>query len=176
MEVFLVRIQVTDLPSPSSDSTSTSTTRSWDPVAQLFVGQGAMSHLLIQMAQEMNRRASEQGGGDPSQSSGQGSASGSRKEMKDQKWIPSMPIASWKNWTSRGKELSGFKSWLEQFSGWLCLSHDAYGPEMSHQLSRSDSILRDHDQSMRSKRLFHLLQQNFTGHSKIENGSMVPSL
>ena len=27
------------------------------------------------------------------------------------------------------KELSGFKSWLEQFSGWLCLIHDAYGPD-----------------------------------------------
>ena len=27
-----------------------------DPVAQLLVGQGAMSHLLIQMAQEMSRR------------------------------------------------------------------------------------------------------------------------
>ena len=35
-----------------------------DPVAQLLVGQGAMSHLLIQMAQEMNRRASGQGAGD----------------------------------------------------------------------------------------------------------------
>ena len=89
-----------------------------DPVAQLLMGQGAMSHLLIQMAQEMNRRTAGQGAGDPSQSSGQGSTSGGRKEMKmDEKWIPSMPIASWKNWTSRGKELSGFKSWLEQFSG-----------------------------------------------------------
>ena len=68
-----------------------------DPVAQLLVGQGAMSHLLIQMAQEMNRRTVGQGAGDPSQSSGQGSTSGGRKEMKmDEKWIPSMPIASWK--------------------------------------------------------------------------------
>ena len=91
-----------------------------DPVAQLLVGQGAISHLLIQMAQEMNRRTVGQGGGDSSQSSGQGSTSGGRKEMKmDEKWIPSMPIASWKNWTSRGKELSGSESWLEQFSGWL---------------------------------------------------------
>ena len=99
-----------------------------DPVAQLLVGQGAMSHLLIQMAQDMNRSTVGQGAGDPSQLSGQGSASGSRKEMKmDEKWIPSMPIASRKNWTSRGKELSGFKSWLEQFSGWLCLIHDACG-------------------------------------------------
>ena len=104
-----------------------------DPVAQLLVGQGAM----IQMAQEMNRRSSGPEAGDPSQSSGQGSASGSRKEMKmDEKWIPSMPIASWKNWTSRGK-LSGFKSWLEQFSGWLCLIHDAYGPELRHREEKS---------------------------------------
>ena len=131
-----------------------------------------MSHLLIQMAQEMNRRTVGQGAGDPSQSSGQGSTSGGRKEMKmDEKWIPSMPLASWKNWTSRGKELSGFKSWLEQFSGWLCLIHDAYGPELREAINSADPIraFRDHDQTMRSKRLFHLLQQNFTGYSKIEN-------
>ena len=143
-----------------------------DPVAQLLMGQGAMSHLLMQMAQEMNRRTMGQGAGDPSQSSGQGSTSGGRKEMKmDEKWIPSMPIASWKNWTSRGKELSGFKSWLEQFSGWLCLIHDAYGPELKEAINSADPIrsFRDHDQTMRSKRLFHLLQQNFTGYSKIEN-------
>ena len=89
----------------------------------------------------------------------------------DEKWIPSIPIASWKNWTSRGKELSGFKSWLEQFSGWLCLIHDAYGPELREAINSADPIrsFRDHDQTMRSKRLFHLLQQNFTGYSKIEN-------
>ena len=124
------------------------------------------------MAQEMNRRTVGQGAGDPSQSSGQGSTSGGRKEMKmDEKWIPSMPIASWKNWTSRGKELSEFKSWLEQFSGWLCLIQDAYGPELREAINSADPIrsFRDHDQSMRSKRLFHLLQQNFTGYSKIEN-------
>ena len=62
-----------------------------------------------------------------------------RKEMKmDQKWIPSMPTASWKNWSSRGKELSGFKSWLEQFSGWLCLIHDAYGPELREAINSAD--------------------------------------
>ena len=107
-----------------------------------------MSHLLIQMAQEMNRRTVGQGAGDPSQSSGQGSTSGGRKEMKmDEKWIPSMPLASWKNWTSRGKELSGFKSWLEQFSGWLCLIHDAYGPELREAINSADPIraFRDHD-------------------------------
>ena len=35
-----------------------------DPFAQLLVGQGAMSQLMIQMAQEMNRRAAG-GSGDP---------------------------------------------------------------------------------------------------------------
>ena len=89
----------------------------------------------------------------------------------DEKWIPSMPTASWKNWTSRGKELSGFKSWLEEFSGWLCLIHDAYGPELREAINSADPTrsFRNHDQTMRSKRLFHLLQQNFTGYSKIEN-------
>ena len=32
--------------------------------------------------------------------------------------------------SARGKELSGFKDWLEKFSGWLSLIHDAYGPEL----------------------------------------------
>ena len=70
-----------------------------------------------------------------------------------------------------GRELSGFKSWLEQFSGWLCLIHDAYGPELKEAISSVLPIrqFRNHDQNMRSKRLFHLLQQNFSGYSKIEN-------
>ena len=144
-----------------------------DPVAQLLLEQGAMSHLLFQMAQEMNRRAAG-GSGDPSQlSGGQGNTSGdsgNRKDMKmDEKWIPSMPTASWNTWTSRGKELSGFKRWLEQFSGWLCLIHDAYGPELREAINSADPIrsFRNHDQTIKSKRLFHLLQQNFTGYSKI---------
>ena len=56
----------------------------------------------------------------------------------DETWIPSMPIASWKNSTSRGKEISGFKSWQEQFSGWLCLIHDAHGPELREAIHLAD--------------------------------------
>ena len=43
--------------------------------------------------------------------------------------------------------------------------------EWTYQINSADPIrsFRDHDQTMRSKRLFHLLQQNFTGYSKIEN-------
>jgi len=56
----------------------------------------------------------------------------------DEKWIPAMP---------RGKELSGFKSWLEQFSGWLCLTHDAFGPELREAINSTDPIhhFRNHD-------------------------------
>ena len=63
------------------------------------------------------------------------------------------------------------KDWLEQFSGWLCLIHDAYVPELKEAISSVLPIrhFRNHDQNMRSKRLFHLLQQNFSGYSKIEN-------
>ena len=45
------------------------------------------------------------------------------------------------------------------------------GPELREAINSADPIrsFRDHDQTMRSKRLFHLLQQNFTGYSKIEN-------
>ena len=106
-------------------------------------------------------------GNNPGTSSGD-----SKKEMRmDEKWIPAMPTASWKTWTSRSRELAGFKSWLEQFSGWLCLIHDAYGPELKEAISSVLPIrhFRNHDQNMRSKRLFHLLQQNFSGFSKIEN-------
>ena len=149
-----------------------------DPFAQLLVGQSAMSTLMLQMAQEMNRR-SVGNTGDPSQAGGQGnqggnpgSSSESKKEMRmDEKWIPSMPTASWKSWTSRSRELAGFKGWLEQFSGWLCLIHDAYGPELKEAINSVQPItqFRTQEQTMRSKRLFHLLQQNFTGYSKIEN-------
>ena len=94
------------------------------------------------------------------------------REMKmDEKWIPAMPVPGWKSWTSRGKELSGFKEWLEKFSGWLSLINDSYGPELWETIHADYPIhpCRSPEQVMRSKRLFHILQQQFTGYSKIEN-------
>ena len=89
----------------------------------------------------------------------------------DEKWIPAMPVPGWKSWTSRGKELSGFKDWLEKFSGWLSLIYDAYGPELWEIIHADYPIqpCRSPEQLMRSKRLFHILQQQFMGYSKIEN-------
>ena len=156
-----------------------------DPYVHLLESQSAMSMLMMQMAREMNQRSlqqqlpqppQQQVGQDPNQpqAAGQqgGHTGGYQKEMKmDEKWIPAMPVPGWKSWTSRGKELSGFKDWLEKFSGWLSLIHDAYGPELWETIHADYPIqpCRSPEQVMRSKRLFHTLQQQFMGYSKIEN-------
>ena len=155
-----------------------------DPYVQLLESQSAMSMLMMQMAREMNQRSLQTpvppqqqqqlpGGQDPNQAVGQQwGQHGVAKEMKmDEKWIPAMPVPGWKPWTSRGKELSGFKEWLEKFSGWLSLINDSYGPELWETIHADYPInpCRSPEQVMRSKRLFHILQQQFTGYSKIEN-------
>ena len=156
-----------------------------DPYVHLLESQSAMNMLMMQMATEMNQRSlpqqlpqqpQQQVGQDPNQPQAAGQQGGQtgayQKEMKmDEKWIPAMPVPGWKSWTSRGKELSGFKDWLEKFSGWLSLIHDAYGPELWETIHADYPIrpCRSPEQVMRSERLFHILQQQFMGYSKIEN-------
>ena len=170
-------------PPPPAGSAGSAGVR--DPYAQIMESQSAMSMLMMQMAREMNQTSlqhplpqqqQQQVGQDPNQpqAAGQqgGQTGGYQKEMKmDEKWIPAMPVPGWKSWTSRGKELSGFKDWLEKFSGWLSLIHDAYGPELWETIHADYPIqpCRSPEQVMRSKRLFHILQQQFVGYSKIEN-------
>ena len=156
-----------------------------DPYVQLLESQSAMSMLMMQMAREMNQRSAQQlqqpqqqqGVQNPpqQQAAGQqqiGQAGPPAREMRmDEKWIPAMPVPPWKQWSTRGRELSGFKDWVEKFCGWLCLIQDAYGPELAEAINATSRIqpTRSPEQTMRSKRLFHLLQQNFVGYSKIEN-------
>ena len=172
-------------PAPPQPAGSAGSAGVQDPYAQIVQSQSAMSMLMMQMAREMNQRSlqhqlpqqqQQQVGQDPNQfqAAGQqgGQTGGYQKEMKmDEKWIPAMPVPGWKSWTSRGKELSGFKDWLEKFSGWLSLIHDAYGPELWETIHADYPIqpCRTPEQVMRSKRLFHILQQQFVGYSKIEN-------
>ena len=165
-----------------------------DPYLQLLESQSAMSMLMMQMAREMNERnlnqmprqqqpvdpniPQQQPVGQPQQQLGQ--TGPPPKEMRmDEKWIPAMPFPPWKQWSTRGRELSGFKDWMEKFCGWLCLIQDAYGPELAEAINATCRIqpTRSPEQTMRSKRLFHLLQQNFVGYSKIENliRSQIPS-
>ena len=40
---------------------------------------------------------------------------GSERLTMDTKWIPAAPLPDWKSWSTRSKELSGFKSWLDKF-------------------------------------------------------------
>ena len=138
-----------------------------DPHIQLLQSQSAMSMLMMQMAREMNQRSAQQlqqpqqqqGVQNPPQqpAAGQqqiGQAGQPAREMRmDEKWIPAMPVPPWKQWSTRGRELSGFKDWIKKFCGWLCPIQPT----------------RSAEQTMRSKNLFHLLQQNFLGYSKIEN-------
>ena len=172
-------------PAPPPPAGSAGSAGVQDPYAQIMQSQSAMSMLMMQMAREMNQRSlqhplpqqqQQQVGQDPNQpqAAGQqgGQTGGYQKEMKmDEKWIPAMPVLGWKSWTSRGKELSGFKDWLEKFSGWLSLIHDAYGPELWETIHADypTQPCRTPEQVMRSKRLFHILQQQFVGYSKIEN-------
>ena len=159
-------------PPPPAGSAGSAGVR--DPYVQILESQSAMSMLMMQMAREMNQRSlqhplpqqqqQQQVGQDPNQSqaAGQqgGQTGGYQKDMKmDEKWIPAMPVPGWKSWTSRGKELSGFKDWLEKFSGWLSLIHDAYGPELWETIHADYPIqpCRSPEQLMRSKRLFHIL-------------------
>ena len=99
-----------------------------DPYLHLLESQSAMSMLMMQMAREMNERSAQQLQQhqqqqvmqNPSQQSdaGQqqsGQAGPAAPEMRmDEKWIPAMPVPPWKQWTTRGKELSGFKDWIEK--------------------------------------------------------------
>ena len=88
----------------------------------------------------------------------------------DTKWIPAMPLPSFKQWVSRSRELSGFRDWAEKLGGWLALIHDQYGPELREALRMEEPIvLRGADQELRARRLFHLIQQAFTGYPKIEH-------
>ena len=88
----------------------------------------------------------------------------------DTKWIPAMPMPSYKQWVSRSRELSGFRDWAEKLGGWLCLIHDRYGPELREALRMEQPIiLQGADQELRARRLFHLIQQAFTGYPKIEH-------
>ena len=172
-------------PAPPPPAGSAGSAGVKDPYVHLLESQSAMSMLMMQMAKEMNQRSlqpqlpqqqQQQVGQDPNQPQAAGQQGGQtgayQKEMKmDEKWIPAMPVPGWKSWTSRGKELSGFKDWLEKFSGWSSLIHDAYGPELWETIHADYPIqpCRSPEQLMRSKRLFHILQQQFMGYSKIEN-------
>ena len=95
---------------------------------------------------------------------------GSERLTMDTKWIPAAPMPDWKAGNTRSKELSGFKSWLDKFASWLCLVHDGYAAELREALNlQYPVVIVNQDQAIRSRRLFHLLQQSFSGYSRVNN-------
>ena len=93
-----------------------------------------------------------------------------RERGMDSKWIPAAPTPEWKNWSTRAKELSGFRNWLERFGSWMSLIHDQYGAEMREAIRlQHPVVLVGEEQSMRARRLFHLLQQSFAGYNRVES-------
>lgn len=91
----------------------------------------------------------------------------------DTKWIPSMPMPCVKEWSSRMKEISGFRGWAEAFSSWLSLLHERYGEELREAINKVSEIridmMVDADQHLRSQRLLHLLEQAFHNYPRVEN-------
>ena len=95
---------------------------------------------------------------------------GSERLTMETKWIPAAPMPDWKGWNTRAKELSGFKTWLDKFASWLCLVHDGYAAELKEALNlQYPVVVVNQDQAIRSRRLFHLLQQSFSGYSRVDN-------
>ena len=100
----------------------------------------------------------------------QSSTGQSERLTMDTKWIPAAPLPDWKSWNNRAKELAGFKGRLEKFALWLCVVHDSYGQELKEAMNLPYPVVTvNRDQAIRSRRLFHLLQQSFSGYSRVDN-------
>ena len=129
---------------------------------QLQLGQAMMEVLRRQQQQQPQQQAQQQ--------QPQVGVQDRERLTMDTKWIPAMPMPSYTQWVSRSRELSGFRDWAEKLGGWLCLIHDRYGPELREALRMEQPIvLQGADQELRARRLFHLIQQAFTGYPKIEH-------
>ena len=63
-----------------------------------------------------------------------------------------------------------FQGLVDKFASWLCLVHDSYAQELKEALNLPYSVvIVNQDQAIRSRRLFHLLQQSFSGYSRVDN-------
>ena len=82
-------------------------------------------------------------------SSGQGASSGSAPSENNTKWIPAAPLPDWKSWA------------VESYAAELKEALDLPYPV----------VIVNQDQAIRSRRLFHLLQQSFSGYSRVDKWS-----
>ena len=106
-------------------------------------------------------------------SSGQGASSGSAPSEKltmDTKWIPAAPLPDWKSWSSRARELAGFKGWLEKFASWLCLVHDKLRSRAQGSFGLAIPCGDSESRSSQSKSsIVSFTSAEFSGYSKVDN-------
>ena len=135
-----------------------------DPVLiQLMQQQMQMNNPLISMLSRTHV---------PTPAPAASSAVSSSDRGFDQKWLPACPQPQFKSWNTRVRELSGFREWLERFTGWLSFVNDHFGPEIRESIGMDTEVIisgANPEQATRSKRLFYLVQQSFSGCSKVEN-------
>ena len=143
-----------DVGQPASGAAVPPVASNMDPVVWQMMRQ--QMHLTQSMMDFMTRSAQSTVppiGAQVPASSGQGASSGSAPSG-------AAPLPDWKSWSSRARELAGFKGWLEKFASWLCLVHDSYAAELKEALDLPyPVVIVNQDQAIRSRRLFHLLQQ-----------------
>ena len=158
-----------------------------DPYVQLLESQSAMSMLMMQMAREMNQRSQQLL--QPQQQPQQvfRTLHHNHLKLRGSRLVKLDQLAKCE-WTKSGYRLCRshhgrhayerkrnfrVQDWLEKFSGWLCLIQDAYGPELAEAINATYRIqpTRSPEQTMRSKRLFHLLQQNFVATARLRTWS-----
>ena len=93
----------------------------------------------------------------------------------DMKWLPPMPLPGWKAWKDRITEIHEYSVWLEAFTNWVSVLHNAFGPEIQEAVSRGPMErplthdLMNAEQIQRSQRILHLLRQAFAGFGRVES-------
>ena len=64
----------------------------------------------------------------------------------------------------------GFRDWLESAASWLCLTSNAFAPEIREALVLEQPLMPSHlsgDQRDRSQRVYFLTKQAFAGYSRV---------
>ena len=92
--------------------------------------------------------------------------SGAMKGL-DSKFLPQFPIPNTSSWKTRLDEVLGFRDWLESAASWLCLTSNAFAPEIREALVLEQPLMPSHlsgDQRDRSQRVYFLTKQAFAGY------------
>ena len=83
-----------------------------------------------------------------------------------------LPVCAWREWSTRYKELVGFRQWLDAFSHWLNLIDTRFPGEMREAMKWTRPLTKremDPEAYKRSFRLLSFLKQSLSGFDRAEN-------